>query len=203
MLDVLTACPECDLLVRRDQLSFGHKAKCPRCGCTLYHAKSNTVENSLALAIAGLILFLPAISFPILTLTFFGNAKEDTIVSGVYALYDTGFAGIAALVLLGSVVGPLVRLILVCYVSGCLQMRYYPLRLVQYFRWYHRFDEWRMLDVYLLGILVAMVKLADLGEVTVGIGLYSFIALLLVNIMISVAVDEDHFWNRIEQGQGG
>ncbi|MEE9395847.1 MAG: paraquat-inducible protein A [Methylococcales bacterium] len=179
---------------------MGCKAKCPRCGYTLYRALPNTLENSLALAIAGLILFVPAITFPVLSLTLLGNTREDTIISGVYALYDAGYFGIASLVLLGSVIAPFLRLILVCYVSGCLRMSYYPLHLTRYFRWYHRFDEWRMLDVYLLGILVAMVKLVDLGEVTVGIGLYSFVALLLINIMISGSVDENYFWNRIEQG---
>ncbi len=66
-------------------------------------------------------------------------------------------------------------------------------------RWLQHIDEWAMLEVYTLGIIVACVKLASMAQLKFGFGLYAFVGLLIVNGMLTNSLDNYLFWRRIEQ----
>jgi paraquat-inducible protein A len=91
----------------------------------------------------------------------------------------------------------------VLFISGSLHRERFSPLLPYAFRYYHYLDEWGMLEVYMLGVLVAVVKLSGMASVLPGIGLYCFIALLLVTTLMSSLLDEEGFWTRIEQGLQG
>jgi paraquat-inducible protein A len=82
-LSRLTACHACDLLVEKHPLASGSKAACPRCGSTIDEPKLDTVDRTLAVVITGLILYVPAISLPILTMTILGKISDNTLI-GVF-----------------------------------------------------------------------------------------------------------------------
>lgn len=194
------ACKDCDLLLERVDTPPGEKALCPRCASPLYQPREQTVESTLALAVTGLLLFLPANLLPVMTLDLVGQVSSTTIYQGSLVLFEEGLYWTALLVFFASVVIPLCKLLLMLFVSGCLQLQRSSPLLPYAFRYYHYLDEWGMLEVYMLSVLVAVVKLKGMASIIPGIGLYCFIALLLVTTLMSSLLDQDDFWNRIEHG---
>ena len=196
-LDELVACHECDLLMRKPELARGEKAQCPRCGYELYAHRHNVVERSLALVIAALLLYVPANFLPIMQLNLLGQSSNDTVWSGVVALFDTGMQSVSVIVFLCSMGIPLLKLL--CQLVVLLSIRFdigrsYGLLL---YRIYHHLRDWGMLEVYLMGVLVAIVKLADMAAITVGFGLVCFIGLLLVQVWLEVVMSPHQIWQAL------
>ena len=196
-LDRLIACHECDLLLRKPLTSAGEKVECPRCGYELYTHRSQVVRRSLALVITALLLYLPANFLPIMQLNLLGQVTEDTVWSGVLGLYSSGMQSIAVVVFLCSMAMPLLKLL--CQFAVLLSIRLdigrsYGLLL---YRIYHHMREWGMLEVYLMGILVAIVKLVDLADLSIGLGLFCFIALLLVQVWLEVTMSPHQIWEAL------
>ena len=196
-LEALTACHECDLLMRKPALQDGESAHCPRCGFELYRHRPYVVKRSLALAIAALLLYAPANFLPIMQLSLLGQNTQDTVWSGVRALYNTGMQGVAVVVFLSSMAIPLLKLLCQFLVLLSVQTkvgRSYGLLL---YRIYHHLREWGMLEVYLMGTLVAIVKLMDIAQLTLGIGLACFIGLLLVQVWLEVTMSPHQIWEAL------
>jgi len=196
-LDNLVACHECDLLMRKPVLAHGEKALCPRCGYELYAHRYNVVQRSLALVIAALMLFIPANFLPIMQLNLLGQSSQDTVWSGVVALFDTGMQSVSVVVFLCSMGIPLLKLL--CQLAVLLSIRFdigrsYGLLL---YRIYHHIREWGMLEVYFMGVLVAIVKLADMAAITVGLGLACFIGLLLIQVWLEVVMSPHQIWQAL------
>ncbi|MFC3606540.1 paraquat-inducible protein A [Stutzerimonas tarimensis] len=196
-LEQLAACPECDLLMAKPMLSPGQKAQCPRCGYQLFAAHSRIVERSLALVIAALLLFIPANFLPIMQLSLLGRTTYETVWSGVISLYQSNMRGIALIVFLCSMAVPLLKLL--CQLAVLLsirtgQGRRYGLFL---YRSYHHMRVWGMLEVYLLGILVSIIKLKGMAELGLGFGLLCFVALLLVQLWLEVIMSPQQIWEAL------
>lgn len=193
----LVACHECDLLMRKPVLQDGESAECPRCGYELFSHRHHVVRRSLALVLTTLLLYVPANFLPIMQLNLLGQTSQDTVWSGVIGLYESGMQGIAVVVFLCSMAVPLLKLLCQLLVLLSIRMdfgRSYGLLL---YRIYHHMREWGMLEVYLMGILVAMVKLMDLADLSLGLGLFCFIALLLVQVWLEVTMSPHQIWEAL------
>ncbi|KJZ37311.1 paraquat-inducible protein A [Pseudomonas sp. B21-040] len=196
-LNDLVACHECDLLMRKPELAHDEKALCPRCGYELYAHRHNVVQRSLALVIAALLLYVPANFLPIMELNLLGQSTQDTVWSGVVGLFDTGMQSVSVIVFLCSMGIPLLKLL--CQLIVLLSIRFdigrsYGLLL---YRIYHHLRDWGMLEVYLMGVLVAIVKLADMAAITVGLGLVCFISLLLIQVWLEVVMSPHQVWQAL------
>ncbi|TBV00300.1 paraquat-inducible protein A [Phytopseudomonas dryadis] len=193
----LIACHECDLLMRKPHIADGERAECPRCGYELYSHRHQVVRRSMALVLAALLLYVPANFLPIMHLSLLGQRSEDTVWSGVLGLYDSGMQEVAVVVFLCSMAVPLLKLL--CQLLVLLSIRLavgrgYGLLL---YRIYHHLRDWGMLEVYLMGILVSIVKLADIAALTLGFGLFCFIALLLVQVWLEVTMSPHQIWEAL------
>ncbi|SDA83316.1 paraquat-inducible protein A [Pseudomonas sp. NFPP33] len=196
-IEQLVACHECDLLMRKPVLQDGESAECPRCGYELFSHRHHVVRRSLALVLTALLLYVPANFLPIMQLNLLGQTSQDTVWSGVIELYESDMQGIAVVVFLCSMAVPLLKLL--CQLLVLLSIRTdfgrsYGLLL---YRIYHHMREWGMLEVYLMGILVAMVKLMDLADLSLGLGLFCFIALLLVQVWLEVTMSPHQIWQAL------
>lgn len=198
----LTACPDCDLLLKKTHVPTGHKSRCPRCGSVLYSPRKNTVERTLALSLTGLILFFPAMLLPVMTLDAMGLEMATNLVHGISVLFRSGFHAVAILVLLTGVAIPFIKLLILFIVSlGILfKSGSYPLMLL--FRTYRFLDEWGMLEIYMLGILVSIIKLKDLAQLSYGMGLLCFSALLVITVCTAISLDEHRYWSMLVRGEG-
>ncbi|UYP31402.1 paraquat-inducible protein A [Pseudomonas sp. Z8(2022)] len=196
-LEQLIACHECDLLMRKPLLQDGESAECPRCGYELFSHRHHVVRRSMALVLTALLLYVPANFLPIMQLNLLGQTSQDTVWSGVLGLYESGMQGVAVVVFLCSMAVPLLKLL--CQLLVLLTIRFdfgrsYGLLL---YRIYHHMREWGMLEVYLMGILVAMVKLMDLADLSLGLGLFCFVALLLVQVWLEVTMSPHQIWEAL------
>lgn len=194
----LLICKNCDLLLRRPRLNHRDRAHCPRCGCRLAAPHKNGVERALAVAISGLLLMLPANLLPLLSMDILGREQVETLPATAQSLIEGQLYIPAMAIILFAIVIPGVKLYLLAYVSAALYLRQPWPNLAFSMRCYQHLDEWSMLEVFLLAIFIAVVKLLDLATVTPGVGLYSLAVVILFTTRSSVLVDPDDYWQKIE-----
>ncbi len=194
----LTACPDCDLLMTKKRPAFGQKTECPRCGCVLERYKRNTVSRSLALGLAGLFIYFPAVFMPLMTFQKLGLRESGNVFETIITFYTKGYYFVAIMILFSAAIFPLIKLTLLITVTTFLKTNRRPKFLAKIFRWYQHLDEWAMVEVYLLGIMVTVVKMYHSTDIVYNAGFFCFIGLVLLTIASSVTVSRVQFWDLIE-----
>lgn len=197
-MDSLIACHECDLIHRVKSLPTKATANCTRCGSVLYRNKSNSIERTLAFTLAGLILFVLANSFPFLALKMESQLHQTTLITGIKELYLQDMQGLAILVMFTTVLAPLVQLLGLLYILLPLRYHRIPPKLALVFRFVNSLQPWSMMEVFMLGILVSVVKLAKMAQIVPGISIFSFFALIVVLAAATVSLNPHEVWQRWE-----
>jgi paraquat-inducible protein A len=193
------ACHECDLLYELPPLPEGSVAKCSRCGGVLQRHKRDSLDRTLAWTIAGLILFVVANAFPFLDLKKGDLVRQTTLITGVLELYQQGMRSVAVLVFLTSILFPAVQLAGLLYLLLPLKVKLLPWwKPAVVFRFIQRIHPWAMMEVFMVGILVSMVKLGKLANVVPGIAIYSFAILIFVLAAAASSLDPHLVWDRLE-----
>lgn len=187
----LVACEVCLQIQRVDDSA--ERWSCVRCGHSVVSPASPLRRVvALALASAALVLYVPAISLPILTVDRLGNRHSSSIVSGTWELLIHGEYFVGTIVLLFSIVLPLLKLI------GLLELTAWQLLGNHSRRWIYRIVEligrWGMLDVLLLALLVMLIKIGDLVSFQFGPAAVLFAACVLLNLAASAAFDHHSIW---------
>ena len=195
--NLLIACHECDLLQRILPLPEGGRAKCVRCGALLYSHKIDSLDRTLSLVIAGLILFFFPTSFPLLELKNKGIVQETTLIEGVKTLYNQKMWGLSGLVFLTCILVPFIQLSGLIYILFPLKYHRLPPMTAILFRFIRKMQPWSMMEVFMLGILVSIVKLAKTASIIPGISLYSFAALIIVLAGVAASLDPHIIWERV------
>jgi paraquat-inducible protein A len=196
---LLIRCHDCDLLQRVGPVPPEGSAKCPRCEATLFGCKPHGFERAFVLYLAALLLLLIANAFPFLTLKVQGQTQSSHLISGAIDLYRQGMPEIAVAVVLFVVVFPLLKIFIGVAVVGPLT---FGLRLLGAHGLYRIFDllhPWAMMEIFLLGVLVAYTKLIDLATVELGPSLIAFVGLILAMIAADAAVDPHDVWERLRR----
>ena len=192
------ACPCCGLLQRRPDHPVGHRLHCSRCDTRLRAADEAVHGNArtLALALAALILYPIAVSLPILHIHEFGHSSESSILTGTASLWASGQIFVGTIVLLCSVLLPIAKLAgLIALSSGAFLRRQHRARTYHWVEWTGR---WGMLDVLLVAVLVAAMKLGDLVEVNAGPGAAAFAICVILSLLASASFDPRLLWHREE-----
>ncbi|RJP91486.1 MAG: paraquat-inducible protein A [Desulfobacteraceae bacterium] len=197
----LIACHDCDLLQKIPPVPEGGQARCPRCGAGLYSHKRNSLDRTISLVVAGLILFFLSNAFPLLELKSQGLMQDTTLYQGVKALYDQDMKGLSVLVFLTCIVVPFVQLSGLFYVLLPLKYNRLAPRTPAVFRFIRKLQPWSMMEVFMLGILVSIVKLAKMASIIPGISLYSFGALIIVLAWAAATLDPHIVWERLGGGR--
>jgi len=195
----LVACHECDLLHRIPRHEGPRcVSRCRRCNAALHRGVENSIDRTLALTLAGVVLFVVANSFPFLAFKLQGQETQTTLISGVIDLYHQGKWEIAILVLLTTIAIPLIQLLIQLYVFLPLKFNRVPWNMATVFRLAQNLSPWSMMEVFLIGIIVAIVKLVGMAQIIPGLALWSF-ALLIVTLAATAAnMDSQVVWNRVE-----
>jgi paraquat-inducible protein A len=197
-MDALIACHDCDLIHHINPLPAKGVAVCSRCGAVLHKHKPNSLERTLAFAVAGLTLFILANSFPFLGLKIGAQIRQTTLITGIQELYLQGMHTIAILVLLTTVIVPATQLMCLFYIFLPLKFGRLPKRLPRVLRFLQAIQPWGMMEVFMVGILVSVVKLAKMAKVIPGISLYSFLALIFALAAMMVSLDTHLIWQKWE-----
>ncbi len=216
----LHACPECDLLLGDVRVPPGNDALCPRCGCVIWEGRPDSALRGLCLSLSGLILFIPALFLPLMTMEKLGLKSAGNIIQGIWALWQGGYEMLSLLVLACVVIAPLAELSLTFMVCSylCLKTwlktphhnkrdallrRELPLHawaVNQMLRLNHHVREWAMLEVLMMGVLVSLVKLKDMAALELGPGILSLAALLGCAVCTRWLVNEHELWQEFEHG---
>ncbi|MFM8443865.1 MAG: paraquat-inducible protein A [Methylococcus sp.] len=194
----MLACHDCDSLYPRPRLKPGQKARCTRCGAVLLENKPNGIERCLALNLANVVLLILANVFPLMTMNIQGRVQEANVVSGVIELYRQGFGAMAAVVLMVSVLAPALKILCTLYVLAPLRFNRALPYATRIFRTVANLSPWSMTEVFMLGILVALVKLADLARLAPGLAMFSFIALIVTMAAADSVLEPDEVWQRLD-----
>ena len=192
-------CPECGRYQALGALMPGSTAKCGRCGGTLLSIPENSLQRSLALVLTGLILLAIAITSPFMSLTIQGRFQQADLITGAMALWDQGLWPLAIVVLLTTVVAPLLTLGALCYVLVGLRLPHPPSDLPVVFRWLEFLHPWSMIEVYLLGVFVAYVKLVAFASVGVGAACYALGLLMLIMVAIDFELSPELVWQEMQR----
>lgn len=193
----LIACHECDLLQREPRLPKGGVARCRRCGATLFHSHPQSTERALACTLGALLLFLVANVFPIVSLKLSGDVVQTTLLGAAQVMYRDDMRLVAGLVLATTFAAPLTQMLAMTYLllPACFRRR--PPHAERVFRTMTLVQPWGMVEVFVLGILVSLVKLAHLAIVVPGIALWSFAGVMMLMAATAAAFDPRDLWARL------
>jgi paraquat-inducible protein A len=194
----LIACPHCDLVQRLPALGEGASARCPRCDKELRRRPSGAPDKTLALTIGAALLFALANAVPMLGLSVVGHQAATTVVGGAQQLWNDGREIVAVLVLFTAVVAPGLQIgFLLAIAIGARHER--PRRWVgTLLRHQPMTATWSMIEVMLLGVLVALIKIADYATVVPGTALFVLGALVFLLAAMQSSFDPREIWSRIE-----
>ncbi|RKE39458.1 paraquat-inducible protein A [Paraburkholderia sp. BL23I1N1] len=199
----LIACHECDLIQRESPLPHSGVLRCCRCGAELYRSHADSLDHTLAYTLTSMILFGIANAFPIVGLAVNGNLVQTTLFGAVRVLYLDGMWPLATLVFATTILTPALQMTAIAYLMMPLRLGRVPYRVDMAFRLLRLVQPWGMTEVLILGLLVALVKLAHIASVVPGVALWSFGALMLLQSAASAAFDSREIWIRVGGAQKG
>ena len=203
--DDLVACAECDALHRRsrvdgagedadDILPTGRHYECRRCGATLGLARHASFDLPLSLALGGLVMLLVAHTNDIMVIDIQGQMRATTLWEAAWTLYDEGAWFMCGLVLFTTLLNPLVEMAAVAWVLLPLRAGQQPPGFDIVLRAMQAVRPWVMVEVFMLGVLVAFVKLNGLASVIPGPGLWAFGAVMVLAAAMASVFDHEHVW---------
>ena len=192
------ACQDCDLLLRRPAPEDGCDACCPRCGRLLRRCQAGSLDRTLAFTIAALILFVVANAFPFLGFELSGRSQEATILAGAEELWARGLEPVALLVFLTTLLAPLASILLMFAIVAPLRFGWAPGWIRHALRCLEEVKSWGMLSVYMLGALVAVVKLSMFASIELGYAFWAFVGLMILTVAAQTALDTHEAWERLE-----
>lgn len=191
------ACHACGHIHRLHEMRHQTVATCTVCGTGIYRYVRDSLERVLACYLGALLLFIVANVFPFMTFELEGREQTSTIVAGAKALYDAGMWPVGFVVLFVGTIMPLLKILGMLGVLLPLRLGRNPHALADLFRWVERLHPWSMMEVYLLGVIVAYVKLSDLARIELGTALYAFVALIVVVAVGDASLDPHAVWRRL------
>ncbi len=172
--------------------------ECVHCGHLMLSRHSHWEAKVAALTVTGIVLFVLANTFPFLGLEQAGLIQQSNLISGVFALLERQQFILAALVFVTIFLFPLLELLGLAYI---LVFRMVDIRapfMGQVLHLLHLSRPWSMLEIFLLGVLVSSIKLAGMAQILPGVGLYAFLALVLVLIACHLYLDRETIWNWLD-----
>jgi paraquat-inducible protein A len=197
----LLACDECDLLQRRVPLQPGGVARCRRCRAELYRSHPHGLDRALAYILGALVLYVISNAFPVVGLKVGGELVQATLLGAVRGIHADGEWPIAVLVLVTTIIAPLVQMLALAWLLTPVKLGQLPRGHAQVFRVFHLARPWGMVEVLMLGVLVALVKLARMAEVVPGIALWSLGGEMLLLAAAAAAFDPFAWWAKVEQAR--
>ena len=198
---ITVACPDCDLINQLPSLAPGESASCVRCDATLSRNPPNSIARGIALTFTAIVLYTITCTFPFLSFGKAGIVAHTKLFSGIIGLYEQGMYFLAAVVSFTTVVVPVFMMAGLCYLLLPLRA---DLRLPgaeRILRWILNLQPWNMVEIFMIGIIVAGVKLQKMAALQPGVGAWAFIVLIFVMAAIAVSLEPRVLWERMERAR--
>jgi len=197
----LLSCHTCHLLSEAPAGETHDHLYCPRCGAPLHERKPNSLARTWALVCAATILYIPANVLPMTVTSALGTTQADTIMSGVIYFIHSGSWEIAAVIFIASVFVPLLKLLILVILLLSVQFRWHwrPKDRTALYRLTEMVGRWSMLDVYVVTILVALVKLGAVASIEAGPAAVYFAAVVVITMIAAESFDPRLIWDALEE----
>ena len=194
----LQECPGCGLFQRIPALTPGTTAQCTRCPTQLLRGTAHPMEHSIALTATALVLLIIMCATTLMSVQTAGIMLHAGLFSGPEELVRRGMAGLAVVVVFVTVIAPFGKLLGTLYVLIRLHEASPPSHLRRVFALAERLRPWSMIEVFVLGVFVAYVKLGDLVEIGLDAGVFALLALTFVIVWADSALDRQAIWDRLD-----
>lgn len=203
-MDLVVNCLVCGQTQLMEEPRPGRGADCCRCGSTLVRRKTNSLQRTAALSLAAFVFYVPANIYPILRMESYGQYSENTVWDGCVTLFQHGQWPVAVIVFCASILIPLFKLLGLFFlaVTAGRKSKQRQQTRTRIYKIIEIVGPWAMLDVFLLAILVALVKLQQIATVLPGPGLLAFTAVVVLTILASASFDPKLIWIKPEETHG-
>jgi paraquat-inducible protein A len=193
-----SACHFCDTLHEASPVNEGNAARCVRCGGLLYQNRPASLVRATAFSVSALILMVLVHVFPFLTMDAASMRRNLTLIGAASALIEEEAPILGVSILLFTVVTPLLLAGGMMYVCAPLMIGRAAPGACGVAKWMYRSEPWNMVEVFLLGVLVSLMKLAKVADVHFGIGFWAFAGVMLCMAAAVAGIDREELWDRLE-----
>jgi len=199
----LVACSDCHLLSRMITPESGQVLLCPRCGGELHQRKPNSIAKTWALLLTAVIFYIPANVLPMTVTSTLGNVSSDTIMSGVIYFIHSGSWEIALVIFTASIFVPFMKFLILTFLLLSVQFRsrWHPRDRTVLYRITEAVGRWSMVDVYVVTILVALVKLGILVDIEAGPAAIYFASVVVITMLAAESFDPRLIWDVVEDNE--
>jgi paraquat-inducible protein A len=194
----LIACHECDLLQHEIPLKKGCSASCRRCGAVLYRNATDSIQRTLAYTIAASVLFIIANCSPIFAIEAQGDRSAITLFGAVISMWDQDMKPVSVVVFITAILVPAIELGSMAHLLLPLKFGKVPLAYSLLMRTLQYVEPWGMVEVFMLGILVSLVKLTSNFTVIPGVALWSFGVLTFLLAAAAASFTPRDIWARLD-----
>ncbi|HEY3846647.1 MAG TPA: PqiA/YebS family transporter subunit [Acetobacteraceae bacterium] len=194
----LRECHDCGQLQVVPPMPPATRAVCLRCDAVLRHTHRDPVGVPLALNITALVLFLIATSSILLTVSRAGQTHFADLFTGPLGLEQTGWWELSAVVLFTTFAAPLAKVLVMITVLLGVQLHHPTRVLRRLFTWVEHLRAWSMVEVYLLAVFVAYVRLGALARIELGPALFALVALMLTMAAADATLDAEAVWEALD-----
>jgi paraquat-inducible protein A len=194
-------CPSCDLAHRAGLEPASERTRCARCLASLQRPENGSIDMAIALSIVALVLFLLSNAYPLVAIHSNGSTRAATLIGAALGLYRQDHTGLAALVFITTVVGPFLQIAALLYLLIPLRRKRQAPGQNTVFRLLAQVRPWTFVEVFMLGALVALVRLAAFARVVPGVALWSCALLMLTLAALTSRTSPAQFWRWVERSR--
>jgi paraquat-inducible protein A len=178
--------------------------RCPRCRARLRIRRADSLARTWALLLGAVLCYLPANLLPIMTVTSLGVSQSDTILSGAAYLLAEGMWPLALIVFVASICIPVLKIAVLSFllvsVSG--RWRWRPVDRSRLYRLVDAVGRWSMVDVFVVSVLVALVRMGNFATVQAEAGALFFAAVVVLTMFAAMSFDPRLIWDAMEGKDG-
>jgi paraquat-inducible protein A len=194
-------CPACDLAHRRTTAPASGPTQCARCHQQLQRPESAAIDTAIALAVCALVFLLLSNAYPLVAMQVSGSSRDTTLIGAALGLSDQGYDSLAALVFLTIVAAPLLQIVTLLYVLIPLRRDRRAPGQEALLRVLTQVRPWSFIEVFMLGALVALVRLSKFAHIVPGIALGSCALLMLCLSELTSITSTEQLWRWVERSR--
>ena len=194
-MPLLIVCPACDLVHRGDALPATERMRCARCYALLHRPQNASVDTAIAIALSALVLFFLGNTYPLVEFHINGATRETNLPGAALGLYHAGHPALGLLVLSTTIAAPLAQIIGLLYLLIPLRKQRRARRQSMVFRMLMQIRPWTFIEVFMLGAVVALVRLSAFAKVVPGIALVSCALLMMCMAALTSLTSPEQFWH--------
>jgi len=194
-------CPSCDLAHQAAMAPVFEGTRCARCSAPLQRPENGNIDTAIALAVCALVLIFLSNAYPLVSILYNGTTRDTTLSGAAMGLYSQGHSGLAALVFITTIACPLLQILCLLYLLIPLSRKREAPWQDNIFRLLAQMRRWTFIEVFMLGALVALVRLSAYARVIPGVALWSCALLMLTLAALTSRTTPGQFWQWVERNR--